>query len=152
VPSGFDSEAQMLQQLNVSPRPEDLRVTAVEERSTETTAQLPAESIRLSLRRKKRNPRYDQHDYAGLTYKKAWKGPDRIAWEKAACEEFHRLIVETVTMKIIKFEEMEDGRKPSYYNPQTRIKVKSDGSKEFRVRETYGGNISVTGMPQESQR
>jgi hypothetical protein len=146
VPRGFDNpvqcEAQMPQQLNVSPRLEDMRVTAVEERSTETTTQLPAESIRTSLRRKKRNPRYDQHHYAGLTYKKACKGPDRIVWEKAACEEFHRLIVETATMKIIKFEEMEDGRKPSYYNPQTRIKVKSDGSKEFRVRGTYGGNIS----------
>jgi hypothetical protein len=40
-------------------------------------------------------------------------------------------------MRMIKFEEMEDRRKPSSYSAQTRIKVESDGSKEFRVWRQY---------------
>lgn len=134
-----------------TPAPQPPRQHLQEERapaagsSTTTTksnrAQLPA-AARRSLRQKRQNPRYNQHHYAGLTYRKACKGPDKTVWEKAACEEFHRLFVETSTMKIIRFEDMGEGRKPSYYNPQTRIKVKGDGTKEFRVRGTYGGNIS----------
>ena len=45
-------------------------------------------------------------------------------------------------MELVRWEDIPHGRKISYYNPQTRIKVKDDGSKEYRVRGTYGGNIS----------
>jgi hypothetical protein len=135
------SKAQTPQQSSVSPQLTE-QVATASKKSRSRSSPTPAEAIRTSLRRRKNNPRYDQHHFAGLTYKKACKGPDRMLWEKAASEEFHRLIVETSTMKIIKFEDMEVGRKPSYYNPQTRIKVKADGTKEFRVRGTFGGNIS----------
>ena len=92
--------------------------------------------------RKKCSHLYDQLHFAGLTYKKACKGPEKGRWEQAACEEFHRLLIETQTMQLIAHDRMDSERRASYYNPQTRIKVKSDGSIEYRVRGTYGGNIS----------
>ena len=86
----------------------------------------------------------DYVNYAGsaVSYKSACKGPDAKLWLKAANEEFDRLITETQTMRFIPWSQKPKSRKVSYYNPQTRVKVKQNGTKEYRVRGTYGGDIS----------
>jgi hypothetical protein len=63
-------------------------------------------------------------------------------WFKAASEEFDRLIETTETMKLIPWSCKPPNRKASYYNPQIRVKTKNDGTIEYRVRGTYGGNIT----------
>ena len=76
-----------------------------------------------------------------LTYRTALKGPDAPFWHQAEHEEFVRLVEHTKTMVFI------DPRlKPrdcvcSYYNPQVKLKIKA-GKRLYRVRGTYGGNIT----------
>ena len=84
-------------------------------------------------------------------YKSAIKGEEKLKWECAADEEFFRLIVETETMKLISWHHKPVGRKVSYYNPQIRIKVKPGGESEYRVRGTYGGDISDYTGPTAAQ-
>ena len=76
-----------------------------------------------------------------LTYRRALLSPDKAKWETAASEEFNRLINTTGTMSIIKRCDIPPGRTISYYNPQVKIKVKNNVI-TYRVRGTYGGNIS----------
>ena len=82
--------------------------------------------------------------FAGMakSYKSACKGPEGELWLAAAADEFDRLIEATATMRLIPWDKKPPKRKVSYYNSQIRIKTKSDGSREYRVRGTYGGDIS----------
>jgi hypothetical protein len=70
---------------------------------------------------------------------------------KAAAEEFDRLIDETATMKFIPWNTKPSGRKVSYYNPQVRIKTNPDGTLLYRVRGTYGGDVSDYHGPTAAQ-
>jgi hypothetical protein len=81
-------------------------------------------------------------DLAGapLTYKSAITGPERLAWMTAAEEEFDRLIEVTGTMRFIHRSEVPRGRRPSYYNPQIKKKIK-DNVEVYRVRGTIGGEL-----------
>ena len=76
------------------------------------------------------------------SYRSACKGPQKERWLNAGDEEFYRLLTETKTIKFIPWRDKPNGRKVSYYNPQVKIKVKHDGEIEYRVRGTYGGNIT----------
>ena len=76
-----------------------------------------------------------------LTYRTALESVDKLSWITAAEEEFNRLIDSTKTMELITKENIPKGRQISYYNPQVKIKIKND-VKTFRVRGTYGGNLS----------
>jgi hypothetical protein len=91
--------------------------------------------------------------FAGVakSYKSACKGPDQDRWLLAADEEFDRLIETTETMKFVPWNTKPKERKASYYNPQIRIKTKGDGSTEYRVRGTYGGDISDYQGPTAAQ-
>ncbi len=80
-------------------------------------------------------------DGTPLTYRKAKRGPNKSLWEKAEHEELCRLVEETKTMFFIPREQVPHDRKVSYYNPQVKIKTKN-GSIQYRIRGTYGGNIS----------
>jgi hypothetical protein len=113
------------------------------------TPQMGARRVSSRGRVWKPNRRYLSSDkgmteYGGLakSYRVACRGDDAELWHKAACEEFERLIDTTETMKFIPWEEKPKGRIVSYYNPQIRVKIKDGGAKEYRVRGTYGGNIS----------
>jgi hypothetical protein len=77
-------------------------------------------------------------DGSRLTSASALKGPDKEVWEKAHGEEIIRLI-ESKTGRFIHRSEMPEGRKAAYYNPQLKIKVKSDET-IYRVRGTIGGD------------
>ena len=126
--------------------------TTVESSSQASVAEAPR---RTSGRRRKPNPRYDDgmYRFAGIasSFKSACRGDDRDRWLKAADEEFDRLIKTTETMKLIPWSSKPHGRKVSYYNPQIRIKIKADGSSEYRVRGTYGGDISDYQGPTAAQ-
>lgn len=91
--------------------------------------------------------------FGGLarSYKQAIKGEDAKLWYKAANEEFERLITTTNTMQLIEWNRKPTDRIASYYNPQIRIKMKDDGTKEYRVRGTYGGNISDYAGPKAAR-
>ncbi len=80
-------------------------------------------------------------DGSRLTSASALKGPDKALWEKAHGEEIVRLI-ESQTGRFIHRSEMPASRKAAYYNPQLKIKVKSDGT-IYRVRGTIGGDQIV---------
>ena len=73
-------------------------------------------------------------DGSRLTSASALKGPYKEVWEKAHGEEIIRL-VESQTGRFIHRSEMPIGRKAAYYNPQLKIKVKSEGT-IYRVRGT----------------
>lgn len=108
----------------------------------------PREKVTSRGRISRPNRRYQSEGemmrYGGMakSYRTACKGEDSQLWHKAACEEFERLIETTETMEFISWDQKPKKRIVSYYNPQIRVKVKEDGSKEYRVRGTYGGNIS----------
>jgi hypothetical protein len=115
-----------------------------------------AQSPRRTSRRKhKPNPKYYQGMFkfaeVAKSYKSACKGPDQDWWMLAADEEFDRLIETTETMKFVPWNTKPKERKASYYNPQIRIKTKGDGSTEYRVRGTYGGDISDYQGPTAAQ-
>ena len=78
-------------------------------------------------------------DGTRLTSASSLKGPDKILWEKAHGEEIVRLI-ESKTGRFIHRHEMPSNRQASYYNPQCKIKIKSDGSIQRRIRGTIGGD------------
>jgi hypothetical protein len=77
-------------------------------------------------------------DGSRLTSTSALKGPDKALWEKAHGEEIIRLI-ESGTGRFISRFDMPSDRKAAYYNPQLKIKSKSDGI-QYRVRGTIGGD------------
>jgi hypothetical protein len=77
-------------------------------------------------------------DGTRLTSASALKGPDKLLWEKAHGEEIIRLI-ESQTGRFIHRHEMPSDRKATYYNPQCKTKVKTDGIQR-RVRGTAGGD------------
>ena len=77
-------------------------------------------------------------DGSRLTSASALRGPEKELWEKAHGEEIIRL-VESKTGRFIHRSEMPKDRKAAYYNPQLKIKIKSDGT-IYRVRGTIGGD------------
>ena len=81
------------------------------------------------------------HTVDPTRYDAALRGPDRDIWETAACTEIDRLI-ESGTGRFIHMSDKPADRKASYYNPQIRVKHKEDGTTEYRVRGTYGGDQS----------
>jgi hypothetical protein len=76
-----------------------------------------------------------------IKFKKALNSEDTYHWNKAAIEEFDRLISDTNTMHFIAPSSKPTGRVASYYNPQCEKKIK-DGNIVYRVRGTVGGNVS----------
>jgi hypothetical protein len=80
-----------------------------------------------------------------LTYYSSTKrGPDRLAWERAEAEEIIRLIL-TGTIFPIPHSRVPKGRWTNneivYYNPVVKQKRNDDGTIQFRVRGTAGGNL-----------
>jgi hypothetical protein len=131
------------------------QATTIESLSQESISLPPPMPQRTSKRCRKPNPKYSDgmFRFAGIakSYKFAYKGPDQDLWMKVADEEFHRLIETTETMKLIPWDGKPSDRKASYYNPQIRIKIKNDRSSEYRVRGTYGGDISDYQGPTTAQ-
>ena len=81
-----------------------------------------------------------------LKYLKAIKGKDKLQWEQAQHEEWVRLFTQWNTIKLIHKDQVPFKRTISYYNPQLTVKIK-DNQEVFRVRGTYGGNITdYTGL------
>lgn len=78
-----------------------------------------------------------------LRYKRCITGPDRLHWITAAVVEFRRLLSKFNTIRFVPFSDIPSAKKStiSYYNPQCKTKMKSDG-KHYRVRGTFGGNRS----------
>jgi hypothetical protein len=79
-----------------------------------------------------------------LTYSSAKRGPDRLAWERAEAEEIIRLIL-TGTIFPIPHSLVPKDRWTNneivYYNPVVKQKRNDDGTIQFRVRGTAGGNL-----------
>ena len=115
-----------------------------------------SKEVRRSKRVRRPNKKYND-SFDGMlgaavgSYRSALKGDEKLKWEYAADEEFFRLIEETKTMRPIRWRQKPDGRKISYYNPQIKIKVKPGGELEYRVRGTYGGDISDYAGPTAAQ-
>ena len=59
-------------------------------------------------------------DGSVLTYRAAMRGEDKAQWEKAAAEEFHRLIKTWECMSFQPHTELPRDRLASYYNPQVK--------------------------------
>lgn len=74
-----------------------------------------------------------------LSYRAAMNGPDKALWEKAASEEFLRLLRGTKAMRFIHEEDKPADRTAAYYNPQVKTKIKA-GKLTYRVRGTVGGD------------
>jgi hypothetical protein len=100
----------------------------------------------------KQTPLLDSFEYAcaagsidtdgnTLRYRKCIHGTDTEHWLQAAHEELVRLVSVRNTMHFIKKSEIPKNRLVSYYNPRCNRKWKN-GVNIFRVRGTYGGNIS----------
>jgi hypothetical protein len=79
-----------------------------------------------------------------LTYSSAKRGPDRLAWERAEAEEIIRLIL-TGTIFPIPHSLVPKDRCTNnvivYYNPVVKQKRNDNGTIQFRVRGTAGGNL-----------
>jgi hypothetical protein len=71
-----------------------------------------------------------------LKYGAAMRGADRHHWERAADEEWDRLITETGTLTFVP--SVPTGEKATYYNPQ--LKVKHNPDPIYRVRGAVGGD------------
>ena len=79
-----------------------------------------------------------------LTYSSAKRGPDRLAWAKAEAEEIIRLIMSGTIIPIphtMVLQERWNTNEIVYYNPVVKQKRNDDGSIQFRVRGTAGGNL-----------
>ena len=76
-----------------------------------------------------------------LKYRKCVQGVDKESWLQAAHEEIVRLVSVRNTMHFIQKSQIPKNRVASYYNPRCNRKWKN-GVNIFRVRGTYGGNIS----------
>jgi hypothetical protein len=79
-----------------------------------------------------------------LAYSSAKRGPDRLAWERTEAEEIIRLIL-TGTIFPIPHSRVPQDRWTKneivYYNPVVKQKRNDDGTIQFRVRGTAGGNL-----------
>ncbi len=79
-----------------------------------------------------------------LTYSSAKRGPDRLAWERAEAEEIIRLILTGTIFPIPHSRVPQDPWTKNeivYYNPVLKQKRNDDGTIQFRVRGTAGGNL-----------
>ena len=79
-----------------------------------------------------------------LTYSSAKRGPDRLAWEKAEAEEITRLILSGTIVPISHSsvpQERWTNNEIVYYNPVVKQKRNDDGTIQYRVRGTAGGNL-----------
>ena len=73
-----------------------------------------------------------------LNFSRALAGPDGAIWLAKHGEEIDRLFA-SETMRLIHRHHLPADKKPAYYNPQVRTKIK-DGLLQYRVRGTIGGN------------
>jgi hypothetical protein len=73
-----------------------------------------------------------------LTFRSALASSDGHIWLAKHGEEIERLF-SSGTMRLIMRDCIPEGKKPAYYNPQVRTKIK-DGQLQHRVRGTIGGN------------
>jgi hypothetical protein len=76
-----------------------------------------------------------------IKYRHALTCEEKSEWIQAAAAEFQRLISDTKSMHFIDPKSKPRNRTASYYNPQCQIKIK-EGKKVYRVRGTYGGNVT----------
>jgi hypothetical protein len=80
-----------------------------------------------------------------LTYSSAKCGPDRLAWERAEAEEIIRLILTGTSIYPIPHSLVPKDRwtknENVYYNPVVKQKRNDDGTIQFRVHGTAGGNL-----------
>ena len=80
-------------------------------------------------------------DGSPLTYSKAKAGPDAAFWLQAESEEFDRLLQSQTIRPIHHHQQASDRRKDTtYFNPQTKQKINSDGATTYRIRGTAGGD------------
>jgi len=73
-----------------------------------------------------------------LTFTSALAGEDGAIWLQKHGEEIVRLFT-SETIRLIMRSEVPSDKKPAYYNPQVKTKIK-DGVLQYRVRGTIGGN------------
>ena len=73
-----------------------------------------------------------------LTFSAALAGEDGHIWLAKHGEEIVRLFT-SETIRLIMRNEVPSDKKPAYYNPQVKTKIK-DGQLQYRVRGTIGGN------------
>ena len=73
-----------------------------------------------------------------LSMTTALKSAERDIWLAKHGEEIIRLF-ESDTIRLMHWRDLPDGKKPAYYNPQVRTKMK-EGELQYRVRGTIGGN------------
>ena len=79
-----------------------------------------------------------------LTMKTALASPESDIWLTKHGEEISRLF-DSDTIRLIQRQDVPRQKKPAYYNPQVKTKIK-DGQLQYRVRGTIGGNhISYDG-------
>jgi hypothetical protein len=79
-----------------------------------------------------------------LTYSSAKRGPDRLAWERAEAEEITRLILTGNIFPIPHSRVPQDWwikNEIVCYNPVVKQKQNDDGTIQYRVRGTAGGNV-----------
>jgi hypothetical protein len=82
----------------------------------------------------------DEHG-SPLTFASARNGPNKLHWIQAEKEEICRLI-DTGTIKAISPHDQPENRRKdtTYYNPKPKEKILSNGSKQYRIRGTIGGD------------
>jgi hypothetical protein len=79
-----------------------------------------------------------------LTYASAKRGPDKAAWERAEAEEIMRLILTGTIVPIphsLVPQDRWNKNEIVYYNPVVKQKRNDDGTIQYRVRGTAGGNL-----------
>jgi hypothetical protein len=79
-----------------------------------------------------------------LTYASAKRGPDCLAWAKAEAEEIIRLMLSGTIVHIshtLVPQDRWNSNEIVYYNPDVKKKRKDDGTIQFHVRGTAGGNL-----------
>jgi hypothetical protein len=79
-----------------------------------------------------------------LTYSSAKRGPDRLVWARAEAEEIVRLILSGTIVPIAHTlvpQDRWDSNEIAYYDPVVKQKRNDDGSIQFQVQCTAGGNL-----------
>ena len=77
-----------------------------------------------------------------LNFREAMKGPEATHFCEALSTELFRLLRDTKTIEWIHPTQKPADRRASYFNPQVKVKINQAGERVYRVRGTYGGNIS----------
>jgi hypothetical protein len=149
--SAFGQRDNDVQIPDSSPLP--LSPTTTQESISESESPTPSSRRSTRIRQPKRWYAEGIQKFAGMahSYKSVCKGSEQKRWLQAAAEEFDRLIETTETMKFIPWDAKPSNRKASYYNPQIRIKTKPNGQEEYRVRGTYGGDVTDYSGPTSAQ-